>query len=153
MGKIKNKHYEKRKFESTGSPSDTSANIYMSMLTSAAWKELTQRQQILYLYCKAQYYAEKKKPIKDDALSFTMNQSKWRDLYGLYKNYTNGFYNDINSLIEHGFIICIESGAIRRTKSIYYFSDKWQKYGTPDFEILPSEMTNSMLKKVFTKTK
>ena len=144
----KKRKYEKKSFESTGSPSDTSANIYMSMLISTAWKELTAKQQILYLYCKSQYYAEKKKPIKDNLLSFTMNQSKWLTLYGLYTaSNKNAFYRDMTALINHGFIICIESGATTRKKSIYEFSDKWQKYGTDAFEVLPSEMTKAMSKK------
>ena len=76
--------YQKKEFESTGASSDTSANVYMSMLLSPAWKDLTANQQRLYLVCKAQYYAEKQKP-NSDPLCFTMNQSKWADLYGLYK--------------------------------------------------------------------
>lgn len=145
------KPYEKKQFESTNSPSDTSANIYMSMLMSDAWKELTAKQKILYIYCKSQYYAEKKKP-KNNSLAFSMNQSKWRDLYELYKkNDEKSFYRDMTALIEKGFVICLESGAITRTKSIYAFSDKWRFYGTDHFEILPSEMTSSMSKKLRTK--
>lgn len=43
---------------------DTSANIYESMLTSDAFALLTTKQQILYVFCKAQYYG-KRKPEKD----------------------------------------------------------------------------------------
>ena len=147
MGRSKYRRYEKKRFESTGESNDTSANIYISMLMSKAWKELSAKQHELYLYCKAQYYAEKKKPIADNSLSFTMNQSKWRDLYELYTSSNkNSFYRDMNVLIEHGFIRCIYCGSTTRTKSIYEFSDKWQKYGTPAFEILPSEMTSAKSK-------
>lgn len=76
--------YQKKPFESTGASNDTSANVYMSMLLSAAWRALTAQQQRLYLYCKAQFYAEKQKP-NNDPLCFTMNQSKWAALYGLYE--------------------------------------------------------------------
>lgn len=139
--------YQKKPFESTGVSSDTSANVYMSMLISDAWKDLTAQQQRLYLYCKAQFYAEKQKP-NGDSLCFTMNQSKWADLYGLYKrNNAASFIRDMSALIEHGFVSCAACGAISRTKSIYRFSSKWQSWGTPDFEILPSEMTVSMLRK------
>jgi len=148
MPRYKKKAYEKKKFESSGASSDTSANIYMSMLMSAAWRELTARQIVLYLFCKAQYYAEKKKPAKDNQLSFTMNQAKWCDLYGLYpKTHMDKFYRDMGALISFGFIRCIECGANTRTKSIYEYSSKWQKYGRPEFEILPSEMTKSLLNK------
>lgn len=139
--------YQKKPFESSGASSDTSANLYMSMLLSDAWRSLTAQQQRLYLYCKAQYYAEKQKP-NSDPLCFTMNQSKWAGLYGLYeKSNAKGFYRDMAALIEKGFLACVECGAITRTKSIYRFSSMWQKYGTPEFEVTPSEMTTSMLRK------
>lgn len=146
MGRRK-QTYQKKAFESTGTSSDTSANVYMSMLLSDAWKSLTAQQQRLYLYCKAQYYAEKQKP-NGDSLCFTMNQSKWCSLYGLYKK-TNakGFYRDMSALIEKGFIICAECGAATRTKSIYRFSCMWQKYGTEHFTVSTTEMTLSMRRK------
>jgi len=148
--RMKKYYYVKKKFESTGTTSDTSANIYISMLMSEAWKELTAKQHELYLYCKAQYYAQKRntlpKEFQENLLAFTMNQSKWRDLYGLYAN-KNSFYKDMTALIERGFVRCLQCGANTRTKTIYEFSDKWQKYGTPEFKIMPSEMTSAMLKK------
>lgn len=139
--------YQKKLFESTGASSDTSANLYMSMLLSDAWRALTAQQQRLYLYCKAQYYAEKQKP-NGDPLCFTMNQSKWCGLYGLYeKSNAKGFYRDMAALIAAGFVTCAECGAATRTKSIYRFSSMWQKFGTPAFEIAPSDMTLSMQRK------
>ncbi len=140
------KPYQKKPFESTGASNDTSANLYISMLLSAAWRELSAQQQRLYLYCKAQYYAEKKKP-NDDPLAFTMNRAKWRDLYGLYTDANHKrFYSDMAALIERGFIACLESGATTRTKSVYRFSDRWQQYGTPAFLVHPHEKTLAMLK-------
>lgn len=140
--------YQKKAFESTGASNDTSANIYMSMLLSDAWRALTAQQQRLYLYCKAQFYAEKKKP-GNDSLCFTMNQSKWYGLYNIYeKSNAKGFYRDMTALIEKGFIICVECGAITRTKSIYRFSSMWQNYGTEAFTVSPSEMTLAMQRKV-----
>jgi K+-transporting ATPase c subunit len=66
----KRETYEPRAFESertflpkkkNGSTiKDTSANIYTSMLLSTAWHNLSSKQKELYLYCKAQYYGEKK---------------------------------------------------------------------------------------------
>lgn len=133
MSKTKNK-YKPKNFESNGSTSDTSANIYMSMLASESWKKLTKNQQILYVYCKAQYYAEKRKPkpqmaqLSDEelALCFTMNKSKWCKLYGIYKDGNQkGFINDMKALIDNGFIELIENGKNTRTKSIYKLSGKW----------------------------
>jgi len=62
----------------------------------------------------------------------------------------------MEELIMKGFIRCIESGSYsvienNRTtfaSSIYEFSDKWQKYGNSEFEILKSEMTGGMIKKI-----
>lgn len=143
--------YQKKPFESTGASNDTSANIYVSMLLSAAWRALTAQQQRLYLYCKAQLYAEKQKP-NNDHLCFTMNQSKWAELYGLYeKSNAKGFYRDMSALIEKGFITCVQCGAITRTKSIYRFSSMWQNYETDAFTISPSEMTLAMQRKGMTK--
>lgn len=143
--------YQKKPFESTGASNDTSANIYMSMLLSAAWRSLTAQQQRLYLYCKAQLYAEKQKP-NNDPLCFTMNQSKWAELYGLYeKSNAKGFYRDMSALIEKGFITCVQCGAITRTKSIYRFSNMWQNYETDAFTVSPSEMTLAMQRKERTK--
>lgn len=139
--------YQKKSFESTGVSSDTSANIYMSMLMSPAWAQLSAQQKTLYLYCKAQYYGEKQKP-EDDALCFTMNQSKWCGLYKLYqKSNASGFYRDISKLIEFGFIRCVSCGSTTRTKSVYGFSDMWQHYGTEAFNVPLSDMTSGMLRK------
>ena len=141
------KPYEKKPFESTGKPSDTSANLYMSMLTSPAWKSLSAQQQALYLCCKAQYYGEKIKP-EGNQEYFTMNKGKWCNLYGLYdENNGKGFRRDMGKLIEKGFIACVECGAVTRTKTIYRFSDKWQQYGNDCFQVLPSEMTLAMQRK------
>ena len=143
--------YQKKTFESTGASNDTSANIYMSMLLSDAWRSLTAQQQRLYLYCKAQYYGQKIKP-NGNLLCFEMNQSKWCGLYGLYeKSNAKGFCRDMSALIATGFIICVQCGAITRTKSVYCFSSMWQKYGTPAFEVAPSETTLAMQRKNRTK--
>lgn len=139
--------YQKKPFESNGSSSDTSSNIYMSMLTLPAFRDLSAQQATLYLFCKAQYYGEKKKP-NNDQLCFTMNKSKWNGLYGLYdENNGRGFRRDMEALIEHGFVTCVECGAITRTKSIYRFSSEWQRWGTEAFVVLPSDMTLAMNRK------
>lgn len=136
MAYKKYKKYKPKKFESTQNPSDTSANIYMSMLMSPNWMALTKNAQVLYVYCKAQYYAEKRKPelnplnprkLTEDEKSrcFTMNMSKWNDLYHIYNKNQNQFQKDMRQLIEYGFVELIEDGSTTRTKSIYMLSDKW----------------------------
>jgi len=118
------------------------------MLISEAWRDLTAQQQRLYVYCKLQLYAQKRKP-KDDPAAFYMNKGLWADTYQLYKR-TNarGFYHDMAALIAHGFIICLECGATTRTKSVYKFSSMWQSFGTEAFTISPAEMTKPMRDKL-----
>lgn len=139
--------YQKKLFESTGVSNDVSANLYASMLTSPAWLDLTAQQKTLYTYCKLQLYGEKRKPT-DDPATFTMNQAKWSGKYKLYQtNNFKGFSRDMIALIEHGFVVCVESGAYTRTRSIYRLSSMWQKWGTEAFAISPSDMTLSMVRK------
>ena len=133
------KKYIPQGFESFGYSNDTSANIYLSMLVSPAWLALTKNAQILYVYCKSQYYAERRKPIpqirqlNDTQLKrcFTMNKSKWLDIYHIYNSEYGQFYKDMAMLVEQGFIEVVESGKSNRTKSIYMFSDKWREKGEP----------------------
>lgn len=141
--------FEKKPFESNCSKSDTSANIYMSMMLSDAYKLLTPSQKSLYTCCKAQYYREGGG--KTDR--FTMNQSKWQGLYGLYKKGNEkGFYRDMDRLIELGFIACVSCGASSRRKTVYRYSSMWQHYGTDAFVVLPSDMTVSLARKINKKT-
>ena len=142
-----NKKYKKKPFESNGSGSDTSANIYESMMLSNAWFELSSNQKVLYGACKSQYYSEKRHP---DSINtqFFMNQFKWMHKYKLYKTGNQGgFYRDIEVLIKKGFIACAKSGALSRTKNVYRFSDKWQIYGEEAFSINCNEMTLAMIRK------
>lgn len=141
--------YEKRMFESSGSSNDVSANIYDSMITSLAYRELTSKQRDLYTHCKLQYYrvSAKQRPEFNDQTQFYFNQYLWCDKYKLYaKGSANSFYKDMNALIDKGFIRCVSSGKAARTKSIYQFSHKWQLYGTDRFEVLPNERTMAKAK-------
>ena len=131
------------KKESGKAITDTSANIYMSMLQSQAWHNLTYKQKELYLYCKAQQFGERKKKSEhltekereenveiDISKRFTMNKSKWCAIYGLYTESTQRhFYEDMRVLMANGFIISIEKGQNSRTKNIYEYSDKWRELG------------------------
>ena len=102
------------------------------MLMSENFRKLSDRQVRLYLYCKAQYYADKHKPIpKLTGISenhyFTMNRNKWLNLYQIYNNDNGQFNKDIKALIDLGFIELVESGQHTRTVNIYKLSDKWHK--------------------------
>lgn len=131
----KKEKYVPKSFESTGAGNDTSANIYMSMLMSDKWQALSKNAQVLYVYCKAQYYAEKKKPKpqfrelteQEQRQCFTMNKSKWQKLYHIYKSDNGQFNKDMKQLIEMGFIDIIQSGQRNRSKSIYMLSNRWKE--------------------------
>jgi len=132
--------------------------IMCEMLESAAYKALTPRQQILYIYCRNEEFHPKRfKPDKSDPKQFYFNEAIWSDKidpetkrqgYGLYSlNHPAHFYRDMDALIMYGFIKCIYPGATQKQRNIYKYSDKWKQYGTREFEILPSEMTKSLLNK------
>lgn len=153
MSKTKQTRYVPQPYESersvspkrknNGKKEDRSANIYYSMLMSNAWRKLTGNQKELYLFCKLQQFGEStnfedhatqlekdgnEKPNISDR--FTMNKSKWCDLYKLYSEQNaKRFYKDINALIENGFIDKIQSGYNTKTKNIYKFSDRWKAQG------------------------
>lgn len=137
--------YEPKDFESDksfliGRNYDTSANIFMSMMLSPAWRKLTKNQRLLYIYCKAQYYGKDKKS-KNELLTyeeklekkkvdtknrFFFNRELWLNFYKLYSD--NGqFYTDMDKLIELGFIRAVEKNQTTRKRNIYEFSSEWQK--------------------------
>ncbi len=135
------------------SSSDVSANLYNSMLTSKAWKDLSPQQQRLYTYCKLQLYAQKRKPDGDPA-AFYMSKNKWCKTYELYReDNSRGFYRDMTELIKHGFVVCLERGANTRERNVYKLSSRWQQFGTEAFEIPRYEMTIAALHKVNTENK
>ncbi len=118
---------------------DVSANLYESMLRSDAFKALTDRQKVLFVYCKAQYYG-KRKPQRDypgmeqfqGDDKFYMNLDLAINEYELYpQGSASNFYKDMNALVEHGLIDRISSGQKRRQKSVYGFSDRWKAWKAP----------------------
>lgn len=116
---------------------DTSAGIYESMLLSEAYKSLTTRQKMLYVYCKAQFWG-KRKPGRDypDNPEVQGDEFFYLNLslivnYGLYtRNMGNVFYQDMKVLEQVGFIERVARNKGGKRKAIYKFSDKWKKYDT-----------------------
>ena len=143
MGRSKKPTYKPKGFESKGehfinqrgkNQADTSANIYESRLQSPAFKSLTSKQKVLYLYCKGQYYG-KRKPRKDyekqglyqEDTYFYFNWQLALD-YDLYTTHSR-LYKDLNALIKNGFIEKSKSGQGHKEQNVYKFSDKWQEMG------------------------
>lgn len=151
MSSRKQRKYLPKPFESNGKGGAYAA-LYLNMMNSPAWRTLTASQKVLYVACKAQYYGDRENPDGDER-NFTMNRSKWLQ-YELYKpSNAEGFYRDMEQLILHGFVRCIHQGKANRTKNVYQLSEKWQKYGKPDFKIEKSEMTAAMIKRLVSSDK
>lgn len=142
----KKKPYRPKAFEAIGEKfrgingmtADTSCNIYESMLQSEAFRSLTNKQQVLYVYIKAQYYG-KRKPGKDYPLDDRMQDESifyfnWNlaRRYGLYgSKSSSNFYKDMAILEERGFIEHVARGTdsnILNRKSIYRYSWKWKEW-------------------------
>jgi hypothetical protein len=160
----KKSKYTPQSYESTGTKPgckpgtrDVSGNIYMSMLLSRAWLDLSPQQKTLYVCCKAQQYAEHQDKLGKEigygvhfkGNLFTMNHEKWCNVYKLYAD-TNraGFHRDMDALIAHGLIDCVRCGKIGRVRSIYAYSVRWHAYGTDEFDIPANICTTSLLRKL-----
>lgn len=119
---------------------DTSSNIYESMLLSDAFLDLTNRQKLLYVVCKSQFYGHRK-PSQDfpDVEQVAGDDCFYLNLgavvrYGLYtRNMRGKFYADLKILEAHGFIKTVSSGRSTKSKSIYRFTPDW-KYWKPAAE-------------------
>lgn len=120
---------------------DTTTNICYSMLTSPAFKDLTAKQRMLYIYAKTQFYGARSRP-KDDYKDieeyqkdggrkyFYLNHKMITEVFALYpKSNTRDLYTDIQVLIEHGFIEQVSNGRINQKRSIYTYSTKWKEWG------------------------
>lgn len=146
MSKSKYKKYQGKKFECIGLGkctdssgvvrADTSTRVYESMLVSQAFMTLTPKQQILYVYCKAQYYGKAKPAADYKELGLYQEDSyfylslKMVKAYGLYTDSTHSnFYKDMKALEEHGLIKKVCGGKYKK-KSIYQYSSEWQSWGT-----------------------
>ncbi len=119
---------------------DTTTNICYSMLISPAFKDLTARQRMLYVYAKTQYFGAKSRPKNDfpdieeykadsGRKYFYLNHFLLSNVFGLYpKSNTRDLYADIDSLIEHGFIKKVSDGRANQQRSIYTYSTKWKEW-------------------------
>ena len=120
---------------------DTTTNICKSMLLSDAFKDLTARQRMLYVYAKSQYYGAVNRPSSEykelekykadgGKKYFFLNHHLITEVFALYpKSNKRDFYNDINILINHGFIEeDTQHVRGRIARKIYYYSDKWREW-------------------------
>ncbi len=103
--------------------------ISNDMIKSKAWKNLSLRQQGLYLHLKTKFTKYKNQDTNVNDISIPKSEAS--TLYGDLST----FRKDIDVLIDTGFIRQIKSGWNTRTSNIYGFSDKWKLFGTDKFSI------------------
>lgn len=145
----KKKQYRLRTFESLSAGSagnkyysetfgktrtDSTANIAESMLFSAAFQSLENRQKVLYLYMKAQLYGRTAKHPADvypdleglktdEVFFFSWSMAR---LTGLYADSNKSqFSKDTKTLVNRGFIEVVATGNLSGRASIYKFSSRW----------------------------
>ena len=129
---------------------DTTVNISMSMLTSAAYCDLTARQRQLYLIAKAQFFGAVSRPAKDypdieqyqlyqGRGYFYLNHALVSDVFKLYpKSDHKAFYRDVKELESHGFIERV-SNTDRQTvdktnkqRTIFRYTESWKDWKQAD---------------------
>lgn len=104
--------------------------ICRDMQRSLAWKQLSLRQQGLYLHLKSKFTVNSK-TLENNQNNISIPTSEVKTLYG--DNRT--FIKDIDTLIDLGFIKQISSGVPTMSVNIYGFSTTWKYYGTDNFNI------------------
>lgn len=123
---------------------DTTTVITYSMMVSEAFKDLTARQRMLYIYAKAQFYGARSRPCRDfpditdfheynGQRYFYLNHRLLSDVYGLYpKSNHRDLYKDIEELVKHGFIeYYTEPKAVNKSnhmRTIYRYSEAWKEW-------------------------
>lgn len=110
--------------------------IYDTLYTSPAWKELTDKQVRLYLFCRWQYWAKRENRPGADYPDYEPYQApevfylNWAKVQsaGLYRSNQKRFYDDVRALCKRGLIESLYNGRGGRDKSVFRLSDLWQKY-------------------------
>lgn len=156
MGRRKYKGvYERKSFETLKpGQSDTSnepyAALYVTMITSGAYRNLSHGARDLYTVMKLQYLSKQNGKAGLQPEQFYFNNAMQKK-FG-FTNKTQ-FIKWREELKENGFIDIVECGRTTRTKSIYAFSDRWhaveyrekvQKAGTQKLKELHEQMKGNV---------
>ena len=110
--------------------------IYDTLYPSPAWKELTDKQVRLYLFCRWQYWAKRENRPGADYPDYEPYQApevfylNWAKVQsaGLYRSNKKRFYDDVRALCKRGLIESLYNGRGGRDKSVFRLSDLRQKY-------------------------
>ena len=126
------KKYTPKPFESKGGK-DSFAMIFMSQVKSPAFMDLTDKQRLIYMYMKLQFYGQRNRPMKDypdiaDSEQYFYFNLQLAKEYGLVKSDGSRglLYANIKAIEDHGFIKTISNGREVKQKSIYVFSMDWR---------------------------
>lgn len=104
--------------------------ITRSMMQSSAWKDLSLRQQGLYLHLKAKYTQKVTHGIVESTNrdNISLPKTEWfPTLYGDYRT----FSADMQRLEDNGFIRTIRYGKAMHQCNLYGFTDEWSSWAPP----------------------
>ena len=105
------------------------------MMDSKAWQDLPMRARGLYLELKRKFVSKKGgTETNQDDISIVYDEYYKK----VYKS-KNTLFNDVDFLIENGFIRVTRHGKTARICNLYGFTDTWKKYGTKEFWIHPND--------------
>ena len=142
----KRRDYTPKGYESAKPGADGYAAIYNTMITSAAWADLSPQACKLYVAMKAAHFSSKPDDVQEH---FYFCAEQWANVYHLWpRTSEKSFFKFRDELIEHGFIRCVEDNQHRHMMNVYGLSDKWKTWGTRHFCIDANEMTASMKRKL-----
>lgn len=136
MGRQQKTQYIRKSYESqkagieNKNKKEPFASLYVTMLTSEAWRNLSLGARNLYTYMKLEATGtDPEKKFQKENLKpeqFYFNRAVCKK-YGFSNPNQFGKWRD--ELVEHGFIDLVECGRWTRTKSIYALSDRWHSDG------------------------
>ena len=110
---------------------DSFVAITKSLYSSSAWRDLSLRQQGLYLYLRSKVNVTVKGGVRimDNTDNISLPYAEWHGrLYGD----GDTFRKDMKALYDHGFIVLKRSGKATRPCNLYGFSADWQEWEPPN---------------------
>jgi len=132
MSKRKKATLVNYKFESIRLNGGRFIKICDDMMKAMAWQKLSIRQRGLYLELKRQFVSRSDGSTTELEIYILHSQFK-----NNYKS-KNTLFDDVDQLIENGFIKVVQHGKYARQPNIYGFTDEWKMYNTPEFFIHPN---------------
>ena len=119
--------------------------LFYDLLGSEAFHDLTPKQKLLYVYCARESHGRAMADHGGDERLFYMNRALRVECHGLYaEGDKRGFERDMQALIEHGFVDCVQSNYKSRERNLYRLSARWNAWGQPSFSIPDEVMTTHM---------